>query len=761
MTCSRMFVLGVLLTLGPTAAAQTSPPPKPAAAPAKAAPAPKTAAAPTAKAAKVAPAPAGKATAAPAGKTTAAPAGKTTAAPAGKVTQGPATAAGPAAKSPAPALYPAGLIEPRVRSVRNQAALSGPPSHPAKADEVVSPGQVLSTQPQSAADLTFADGTRAQLGENSELSLYGVAPPLPVPQKGKPAKPAPFRPGTTTLLRGELTLTTPVPPAAPVATPQAQAGKPVKVAKPAAPKTPVTAVLATPVGKITAAPNSTVRVSVEPTGLTRVAVYGGSAQLQGPGKAKAVAIPAGSGARIDSAKSPPKPVQSLPAAPAIAGLQQLSFSTGEPVAVVGTFGPTAGGALPAGWRMQVARDARFDKVLSDTRLPATDSKLLPQPVAAGDYYIRVSALNADGLEGQASFPVRVRVARVTVVPGSEGRRATVSVDGKDLFCSLDGGPMAAVADPLPLAPARDHTLQCATVAQNAQPEQSAQLQIAATQSGPLVARVEPGAVTFGPTEGQRQVTLVLSDAAGTPVTGAAVSAEGLGGLQVGDLRETATPGSYLATVKWPVGQTGHSVRYQINQVETYESRLPDAQPVAPAEPVKTEDDAQVSKQPKRVAFELAALPVAAIDTQRLVFGVGAAIDLGVRVRLAYGALAVALRPQYEFYQSAPSVSHAVAGGLPISFRLRKDVDADLVPYIGVLPQVVADYSFLTQDGVRIGDGEWRVGFGLGGFGGTEFRFKYGAVFVEAGYRHMLFRSAPQTVPSLNSIFANVGLRLTF
>ncbi len=772
MTCSRMFVLGALLTLGPTAAAQSAPPAKKAAAPAAAAkPAAKAAVkAPPAPAGKTAPAPAGKVAPAPAGKMAPAPAGKMAPAPAGKIAPAaqavPTATAKPAASAtPVVVPYPAGLVEPRVRSLRNQVTLSGPPSHPAKVDDVVSPGQVLSTQAQSAAELGFADGTRAQLGENSDLSLYGVAPPLPAPQKGKPAKPAPFRPGTTTLLRGELTLTTPAPPPPPpVTAPLAKGAKPVKVAKvvkPPAAKTPVTASVATPVGKVTAAPNSTLRVSVEPTGQTRLAVYGGTATLQAPGKAKPLAVPAGSGTRIESAKAAAKPVQALPAAPTISGVQQLSFSTGEPVAVAGSFGPAAGAAAPAGWRMQVARDAKFDKVLTDARLPGSDSKLLPQPVAAGDYYIRLSALSAEGLEGQTSAPVRVRVARVTVVPGSEGRRASVSVDGKDLFCSLDGGPMAAVSDPLPLSPARDHTLQCATVAQNARPEESAQLQIAATQSGPLVARVEPGAVTFSPTEGQRQVTLVLSDAAGTPVTGATVAAQGIGGLQVGELRETATPGSYLATVKWPVGQTGHSVRYRVNDVESYEARLPDAQPAAPVEPVKTEEDTQASKTPKRVAFELAAMPVAAIDAQRLVFGVGGALDVGIRVRLAYGALAVALRPQYEFYQAAPSVSHVVGGGLPITFRIRQDVDADLVPYIGVVPQIMADYSFLTQDGVRRGDGEWRVGFGLGGLAGTEFRFKYGAVFVEGGYRHMLLRSAPESLPSLSSIFANVGLRLTF
>ena len=760
MTCSRLFILGAVLTLAPAIEVEAAPAAKKAAAPAGAAPAAK--ATPAAKAAqapaaKAAPAPAAKAPAAPAPKAAPAPAAKAGPAPAAK-----ATATAQVAAAPVAAAYPAGLSEPRLRTVRNQVELSTPERHAAKSDEIVSPGQVLSTQAQSAADVTFADGTRAQLGENSELSMYGVATALPAPKKGKPAKPAPFKPGTTTLLRGELTLTTPAQAAAPPPPAPAKGGKPVKVAKPTAPKIPATAVVATPVGRITASPSSTVRISVEPTGLTRVAVLGGTAQLQGPGKAKPIQLASGSGTRADNAKTPPKPAQPLPAPPVISGLQQLSFTSGDPVSVPGTFAAAPGGAAVSGWHLQVARDAAFDKVLTDARVTSSESKVLAQPAAAGDYYIRISAVNADGLEGQASAPVRVRVARVTVLSGSEGRRASVAVEGKDLFCGLDGGPLSAVADPLPLSPAREHTLRCATVAQNARPEESAQQVISATQSGPLVSRVEPGAVSFTQTEGQRQVTLVLSDAAGTPVTGANVTAEGTGGLQVSPVRETATPGSYLSTVKWTAGQTGQGVRYRINDVETYESKLPDAKPAAAVEQAKAESETPPSSEGgKRVAFELAAMPVAAIDVQRVVFGVGGALDIGARIRLPYGALAFALRPQYEFYQGAPAVSHLVGGGLPITFRIRKDVDADLVPYIGVLPQFVADYSFLSRDGVRISEGEWRIGFGIGGLAGTEFRFNHGAVFVEGGYRHMLLRSAPDTYPTFNSIFANAGIRLTF
>jgi hypothetical protein len=86
-----------------------------------------------------------------------------------------------------------------------------------------------------------------------------------------------------------------------------------------------------------------------------------------------------------------------------------------------------------------------------------------------------------------------------------------------------------------------------------------------------------------------------------------------------------------------------------------------------------------------------------------------------------------------------------------------------VPYIGVLPQFLAHYDFLAKDGVQVSDGSWQRAFALGGLLGTEFRVKRGAVFVEGGYRQVLYRSADtlDSFPTLNGLFANLGFRLTF
>jgi len=643
---------------------------------------------------------------------------------------------------------------------RNQVEIAGTERRIAKKDDTILPGQRASTQPQSSAEIVYADGTRLSLGENSELSLYGVAAqPLP----GKKGRPGNFKPGFTTLLRGEVLLIVPSNGlAAGAAATRPAAGAQAKAMKTPPPSQPNTAIVGLPLGKVVAAPGSEVRITVEPTGLTRVAVYAGHAQLLGRGRP--IPLMAGTSSRIDGAKAQPKPAQPLPPPPEILGVQQLSFSAGDPVEVPGSYQPAPGAPPPASWRVQVARDPAFDSLVSDIRVAAPETRLLSKPIAPGDYYVRVSAILAEGAEGKASAPVRVRVARVSALPGAEGRRAAVAIQGKDLYCSLDGGPLSPVVEPLPLAPAHDHLLRCATNPASPSPQESAEQKISASQSGPLLARLEPGAVSFTPADpkrqtaatGQRQVTLVLSDANGAPLSGATVRAESADGAKVSSVKESPTPGHYVATVTWPAGQSGHVLHYTINEVESYEGRLPDALPPASAAPAVSEPGSGADRPPaKRFALELGLFPSAGIDVSRLSFNVGAGFELGGRIRLPYGALAFALRPQYEYYPVSPSVSHVIDVGLPISYRIRKAIDDDIVPYIGVLPQFVADYSYLA------GDGEWRTAFGLGGLLGCEFRVKHGAIFVEGGYRHVLLRSAPDYYPSLSSAFANLGFRLTF
>ncbi len=715
MTCSRLFILGALVGGGALVSAIPVVDAQPAAAPAAATPA-----APAAK-------PAGKAAKAP-------------------------TAAAPAQVAPLPAKYPYGLAEAKVRSVQNQVTLvTAAGKQQAKKDDVVLPGQRLETGNAAMTELGFADGTRVQVGENSQLSVYGaVAAAAP----GK--KPPVFKPGSNTLTKGEVYVIVPAPPAppAPAAPPPGKKAKKVKVAPV---KLPASAVVATPLGKIRVLQGAKARVSVSTGGVTFVSVYEGSSELLGAGpKSKPVVIAAGSGSKLQDLKTPPAAPAPLPPPPTLSGTQSLVFSTGTPVEVRGSYAAAAGGAAPAQWHVQVAQDDQFEQLVRESRVPAAETRLFATPLPPGEYVARVTAVNAEGAEGLPSATARVKVAKVVLWPGSEGKRAAVQVEGRGLFCSLDGGDAAPMTTPLPLTPAREHTLRCTTVQAGATPEETAEYKISAAQSGPLVAKVEPGTATWTETEGQRKVRLSLSDAAGNPLSGAKVEAEGAGGARAEAVTEIGNTGTYETTVHWPKGQTGQSVNYKINAAETYAAALPDEQPPTAAAPKETAKPGS-----KRVAGEWSLMPLVHVDVQHNVVAIGIGTEIGLRVKLGYGALGFHLRPQYEYFSPNPAFSHVIAVGLPITYRIRKDVDSDFVPYIGVLPQFVADFSALARDGVAIEAGQWKTQFALGGLAGIELRLRRGAVFVEGGYRYVFDRPETTDFASLSGVFANLGYRLNF
>lgn len=760
MTVSRLFILGALVSGGaliggaPEAAAQgTAPAANPAVAPAAKAPA-----APGVKAA----APAAKPTAAPAAapKPAGAPAqAAPKAAPGVAVGVGAkaATQAAPApgvAKPVAPLKYPYGLPQAKLRATHNQIEIvAGPERRPAKKDDWVLPGQRLESQPSSGAEVDFADGTQLSVGESSTLSVYGVEA---VPGKK-------FVPGNTTVSRGDVVVAVAAPAPAPAAQAPAPAAKP--GAKPAAApavKTPRSATIGTPVGKVTVAPGGNARITVEPTGLTRVSVYSGTATLTGKGKP--IQLQAGSGSRIADLKTPPTAAAPLPPAPTLQGVQPLALSAGDPVDVKGSY--SGGATPPSQWHVQVASDASFENIVRESRVAGAETRLVTTPLAPGEYYIRVSAVDTDGAEGPWSQVAGVKVAKVTLWPGGSGKRAAVQIDGKGVYCGLDGSAPFAAGPPLPLAPAQEHVVQCSTSPSGAKPEETAEYRVTAAQSGPLVAKLEAGPSVKGkspgkgqPAEVTREVRVTLADAAGNPISGAKVTAEAAG-AKADPAQEVAGSGTYVATLRSPEGSPEpQSARFVINGVETYEGALPVA--VAPTPPAEEPKAADASKpEPKRAAFEMGLMPLVNVDIPRGVFAVGAGLELGARFRLPYGALAFALRPQYEYYSPSPGVSHVVAVGLPITYRFRS-LNADFAPYFGVLPQFAAEYSFLARDGVAIEDGAWKTQFGLGGLIGAELRLRRGSVFLETGYRHMLNRQQRDDFATLNGVFVNLGYRVSF
>ncbi len=403
-----------------------------------------------------------------AGAATKAPAAKP-AAPAPKAP----TAAAPTATAPkaaaAPA-YPAGVPEAKLRSSHHQVEMvSSSERHGARKDEVIMPGTRVDSAAGSGAEVIFADGTRVFVGENTSFSVYGVPPPASA--KG-PAKK--IVAGNNTITVGEVTVVVPAAPAA-LGAPAAAGKKP--AAKPAPVKIARTATIVTPVGKVTVNPGSAARISVEPkTGATRVSLYDGAATLAGKGKP--INLAANQSSAIANVTAPPTAAQPLPAAPTITGVPGLVLSTGGPVEVKGSYAAT--GAAPAGWQVQVSQDAAFESLVRDTRVGASETRVMPSAVGPGDYYVRVSAVSAEGSVGPWSAPSHVQVARVVLWPGGEGKRAAIQVDGKGVFCGLNGAELQAVGQPMPLQPAREHSLRCATAQSGAKPEETSEFKVSAT-----------------------------------------------------------------------------------------------------------------------------------------------------------------------------------------------------------------------------------------------------------------------------------------
>jgi hypothetical protein len=147
-------------------------------------------------------------------------------------------------------------------------------------------------------------------------------------------------------------------------------------------------------------------LSTEAGKSVRLAVQRGHASVRG--RRKTVEILEGHGVAIKPGEAPPAP-HPLPGAPA------WTTEPEETLAVTGTADLSASyeGAADAppvaGFHVQVARDERFEDLVVDSVVPASVKTLAAQGLAPGSYFARVSAVDAEGLEGPSG-----KVTRSTV-----------------------------------------------------------------------------------------------------------------------------------------------------------------------------------------------------------------------------------------------------------------------------------------------------------------------------------------------------------
>lgn len=151
--------------------------------------------------------------------------------------------------------------------------------------------------------------------------------------------------------------------------------------------------IASPAGKIVF--DGDAKLHVE-KGVTRISVHKGTAKLSG------ATVGEGFGVRVGKGK-PTK----LPAAPTWTAPPKSALTTkgDAPIDVTGMIGGTA-----TRWHLQVAMDEAFTEYLTDTQLAAKSTTLVfEQKLPPGRYWVRVSALDADGLEGAWSTVAAVQI----------------------------------------------------------------------------------------------------------------------------------------------------------------------------------------------------------------------------------------------------------------------------------------------------------------------------------------------------------------
>lgn len=449
---------------------------------------------------------------------------------------------------PSPTQIERGLPQVRLTVVRGRVDVmpaEGRSFAPALADTVLARGARVRTGDDGRAELTLSDGVTIALDPQSLLVVYGNA---------APTAPGVAPSSTTTLQRGTLRIT-----AAPTSTAES-----IPIATQA----------------LTVFPGrSDALVAAELGGhVTRVAVTRGRMRVRF-GTSEYV-LPAGRAVREEVGR-PPSLMRPLPRAPQwrrAPSTRALSF--GEPVDVEGIFGPgpRVPGVNVTGYRVDIARDARFRDRLGEQHLGPRETQLRFRSLNPGTWYVRLFAVDPEHFESPPSSVARIEIAAPRVDPGElptatmAGRRAALVIP-QGFYCSLDGSPWMAADRPRPLDPARAYALRCGTTADG---HDARATTLTADQVGPLVHAVRLTApnAPAGSATAAATLSIDLHDAEGRPVSLATVDVTAAEPDVVLDpLRETDPRGRYTAGVRLPVTVRELHLRVVINRTLTLEEAV--------------------------------------------------------------------------------------------------------------------------------------------------------------------------------------------
>jgi len=609
----------------------------------------------------------------------------------------------------------------KVSAIHKTVEAATPNPHPAAKNESLYRGHKVSTLAESSAEVSFTDETRLQLAEHTLVVILG----------GTSSKAAAGKTDTTLMkgtLHGFLSGLGPKIPPAPIATPGA---------------------------KVVGTSGSEIKLHVDDKQNTTLSVYKGTTQFSAAGKT--VAVNAGFGSKAVIGK-PPTPPRRLPTAPEWqTTLPGLVFSLATEVGASGTYAAGKGDGPPAvKWHVQLARDARFNDLVTNVEVPADVVKLDARNLVAGEYFARVAAIDAEKFHGPFSATSALRVTTVKVARGAAGKLATADV-GSGLHCALDGAALAAVTGPVALPPAQAHTLRCA-LDPTAKPLEVA---IAAAEVGPVLVQSELGPIASTADGAKRAVTLRPTDAAGALIVKPKLEVTADEGVTVGK----AVPrddGAFVFDVSWRRGTKPAKLHWVVNGVERDDVTLDNVDPPLPPAPPP------VKRNGPHV--ELGVLGLASGGFHDIGLGVGGGVDATVAFGVGSGAVFGGVRGAIEQYRSGdtqqgPTHSYTINAdlltlGIPLGYRLFGGPDARWTPYALVLPQLI--FAKSTKVDEIVGETDDRsTRLGLAGALGLQFDFGKLGAFAEVGYRLAQAHQRTMGKTAIDGPTGALGLRWKF
>ena len=409
-------------------------------------------------------------------------------------------------------------------------------ARPGRPNDPLYRGNRVNTRERSSAEVTFADETQLQLAERTLIVILGETSTRV--RRDASAADTVLERGTLTAFLASLDRPRAAPPAPAVST---------------------------DAGRVTFERGTEARLEVDERRRSTLAVYRGGSSVSVP--RQHVRVPQGYGVRAVRAQRIPRP-RLLPLAPSwITRPTTLALATTDTVSVVGEVGPGDASAVhpragesvpaPAQWHVEVSRDARFNAVIADVRGPAAQNRIEIPGVEPGSYFMRISAIDADGFQGPPSAVATTTVARFTSSEESAAgvRRVTVTAG---LFCGLDGAPLVAVTDaPVEVERRHAHTLRCALDASGVG---AVERTFEAERLGPL--RLEASLTTSDARQrtGSARVRVLAASGAAIPREGLRIESADASVLVGEPTPVEGAAGEYDVSLQWTRGGASATLR---------------------------------------------------------------------------------------------------------------------------------------------------------------------------------------------------------